>query len=257
MIPGLNTQLNVVGALLLRETRTRFGDQQLGYLWAILSPLLMILTFVAMISFGGRSAPDGMSAAGFIGTGMIPFFTFQNTLGRVVSSISSNKALLYYPQVYPLDLAIARSLLEVATCLSVFAIILGADAAWAGTLKVDNILHTLMGLLLAGALGASLGLVLCAGTVFMPALEQLWGPVMRPLFWISGIFFTANDLPTPALKFFQYNPVLHAIELVRDGWFPSYTSRVADPLYPIWWILTLSFIGLTLERMARPRIELA
>src|SRR5690606_27987409 len=257
MIPGLHTQVNVVGALLMRETRTRFGDQQLGYLWALISPLLVIFTFVALITFGGRGAPDGMSPVAFIATGLLPYTMFNHTLGKVQNATPSNRALLFYPQVFPLDLAISRFVLEVITYVAIFIILLGGEAAWQGSLKIDNLAHTLSGLLLGGLLGAGLGLVVGAGTLYWSTLEQIISPILRPLFFISGIFFSANDLPTPALAILSYNPVLHVVEMVRDGWFPSYTSRVLDLEYLIWWVLGFLFSGLTLERMSRPRIELS
>jgi ABC-type polysaccharide/polyol phosphate export permease len=53
------------------------------------------------------------------------------------------------------------------------------------------------------------------------------------------------------------NPMTHAIELVREGWFPSYTARHVDVAYPLSWILVLAFFGLSLERVARRRLELS
>ena len=88
------------------------------------------------------------------------------------------------------------------------------------------------------------------------AVERLQGPMMRPLFWTSGIFFTANDLPSGVREFFVLNPVLHVIETVRDGWFTAYTARYVDRLYVVSWILGLFFLGLALERVARRRIQL-
>ena len=53
------------------------------------------------------------------------------------------------------------------------------------------------------------------------------------------------------------NPLVHAIELVRDGWFPGYHARHVDVWYPLTWILVLLFFGLGLERMARRKLELS
>ncbi len=44
----LTTQARVIGALVLRETRSAFGDTQLGYLWAIVNPALSTLVLVAI-----------------------------------------------------------------------------------------------------------------------------------------------------------------------------------------------------------------
>jgi hypothetical protein len=39
---ALQTQSRVIHALIIRETRTRFGDSKLGYGWALLEPMLHI-----------------------------------------------------------------------------------------------------------------------------------------------------------------------------------------------------------------------
>ena len=78
---------------------------------------------------------------------------------------------------------------------------------------------------------------------------------MRPLFWLSGIFFTANSLPDNARSIMLYNPVLHATELVRDGWYDDYEARHVDLAYVGKWGLLLLLVGLMLERVVRRRIE--
>ena len=40
---------------------------------------------------------------------------------------------------------------------------------------------------------------------------------MRPLFWISGIFFAAEALPDGVRAVLLRNPVLHTTEFVRAG----------------------------------------
>jgi len=56
----LQTQGRVILALIIRETRTRFGDSKLGYGWALLEPILHILllslVFAVMMRGGRRSA---------------------------------------------------------------------------------------------------------------------------------------------------------------------------------------------------------
>src|SRR4051794_6139116 len=111
---GALTQLQVVHALLLRETKTRFGITKLGYLWAIIEPALWIGTFSAFYSSFRHLATPGMNIVAFITCGIIPFSMFRDIAGRCMVAISSNMGLLFYPQVRPLDLVIARVVLEIA-----------------------------------------------------------------------------------------------------------------------------------------------
>ena len=113
------------------------------------------------------------------------------------------------------------------------------------------------GIALAALLGASLGLTLCMLGVLSNVVERLRGPILRPLFWISAIFYTLDDVPADVRDLMLYNPIVHVIEIVRDGWFPEYTAKHADPLYVVWFILGFGLLGLLLERVVRRKIELS
>lgn len=253
---GISSQARVVEALILRETRTRFGKHQIGYLWAVIEPTLLVLTFYAVFALTNRQPPEGTYIIGFLATGMIPYQVFRSCVDRSATAISANKALLYYPQIRPLELIVARATLELATLTSVFFILMIADSLIAGRFAVDSILWVLIGLGLAGALGGALGMLVCAGTVFSSSVENLPGIVLRPMFWISGIFFSVGALPSEARNIVLWNPVLHLVELVRSAWYPAYGDRYVDLGYVSGWILALAFAGLTLERVARRRLEL-
>ena len=93
---GLDSQLAVVNALILRETRTRFGRNRLGYLWAVIEPVLVTLTFYAVLKVSKRELPAGMTGGDVTGAGgnaprRIP------EIGSAVSA--SNNGKLARPQV--------------------------------------------------------------------------------------------------------------------------------------------------------------
>lgn len=254
---GALIQLQVVHALLLRETKTRFGANQLGYLWAFLESGLWIGMFIAFYGLFGHVTPPGMSLVAFLTTGIVPFSLFRDTANRCMSAIEANKGLLFYPQVRPLDLVIARATLEAATYLGVMAMFMGGLALMEGPPRVDSLLQTFAGLGLASALGASLGLVCCGLSVYSPTVERLFPSLLRLVFWGSAVFHPVESLPKAMRDILLLNPVTHAIELVRDGWFPGYGAQHADARYVLAWIVVLSFFGLSLERMARRHLELS
>lgn len=254
---GSLTQLQVIYALLLRETKTRFGVNQLGYVWALVEPMMWIGTFVAFYHFFGRLAPPGMSALAFLTTGIVPFSLFRDTTQRCMSAIDANKGLLFYPQVRPLDLVMARASLELATHVVVMALLLGGLALWEGMPRIDSVLQVLAGLALASGLGTALGLVCCGLSVYSPTVERLFPTVLRLFFWLSALFHPVESLPKSARDLLLLNPVVHAIELTRDGWFPGYSARHVDASYPLLCILVLLFFGLSLERVARRHLELS
>jgi capsular polysaccharide transport system permease protein len=249
-------ELQVVYALVLRETRTRFGTHQLGYIWALTEPVILIATFAIMYMVVGRLAPLGLGIVPFLTTGFVPFLLFRESANRSLSAIGANRGLLFYPQVRPLDLVISRIILEFATQVVVFVLIMAAICLY--DWKAPNVdpLKLLGGFLLSFGLGASLGLTTCSLSVFSPTVERLVGPLLRPLFWVSGLFYAPSMLPRSVLRAQLYNPLVYAVELVRAGWFEQYHPADIDITYPLAWIGVLLLIGLGLERIARRRIQL-
>lgn len=252
---GALTQLRVIHAIALRETRTRFGSNQLGYLWALLEPVLWILTFYGLFRIVGRSAPDGTDIIYFLATGIVPYELVMKTSDRASLSIDANRALLFYPQVHTIDLILARGALEIATYFTVFVAIVGGQAAATGELEIEDVLQLVFGLGLSGLLGLTLGTVLCALSTLSRFVDRIKGPLFRPLFWVSGLFFTAEALPSRIREILMWNPILHCVEIVRDGFFVSYDSRHASAGYVLAWVIGLSFAGLTLERVVRRHIQ--
>ena len=70
----LGTQGRVVHALIIRETRTRFGDSKLGYGWALLEPIahILMLSLVFAVLMRGRP-PIGEEFFIFYYTGIIRY----------------------------------------------------------------------------------------------------------------------------------------------------------------------------------------
>jgi capsular polysaccharide transport system permease protein len=255
---GLLIQLQVVYALLLRETKTRFGASHLGYLWALVPPAAWIGMFAGVYAlFGRRLAPPGTSVLGFLVTGIVPFSAFRETATRCLNAIESNKGLLFYPQVRPLDLVIARVILEAATHVVLMALFMGGLALYEGPPRINSLFEVLMGMGLVIGLGAALGLLCCSLAVYSRTVERVFSIGMRLIFWTSALFHPVESLPKTVRDILLFNPIAQAIEIVRDGWFPSYDARHSDVWYPLAWILVMAFLGLSVERMARRRLEVA
>lgn len=250
-------QFNVIHALILRETRTRFGAHQLGYAWALLEPSLMIVTFLIMFAIAGRHPAAHLNVFSFLVTGIVPYMLFTHSVAQVSQAINGNKGLLFYPQVKPLDVVFARVTLEFCTYLAVFIFLMAANVLSQQRINVDDPLLIVMGFALASLLGSSLGLIFMGLGQLSNVAERARGPLMRPFFWVSGIFFTADSVPVGYRKVVLHNPVLHITEAVRAGWYPEYSDQYVDIPLVLMWILGLAFVGLTLETITRRRIEVS
>jgi len=249
------THSRVIHALILREMKTRFGRAQLGYIWALIEPTLYVLIFVALFELRGRETASGMPIILFILTGAIPFIMFRDTMQRSMSAIDNNRPLLTFPQVTPIDLLLGRALLEVATTIVAFVLLIVGVAVLAGHVKIADPLAVFMWLIVLGFLGFGAGAAFGALAPMFPSVQRLVPSLLlRPLFFLSGIFFTVEMIPEQIREYALLNPLLNLTELVRAAFFDEFESPYADGTYVVYFTLVVVFLGLAIQRALLKRI---
>lgn len=247
-LQALNVQGRVISALTLRETRARYGDSKLGFFWALFEPFAHIIVFIGIFSAMGRAIPLGDSMGIFILTGIIPWLLYSNIVGNVMIGLTNNKALLGYPQVMPLDIVISRVILDSVTLLVVLIIFFGVFHYLGYQIRVDSFLQMLEAYLLLILFATGVGLINAAIIPFYPSYKSIFRSFSRPLYFISGVFFTADFLSPEIYNIIDFNPLLHLIEWFRSGFYPSFQSNLYDPQYAIAVCVSTFAIGLVVER---------
>jgi len=245
-----------VHALLLREIRSRFARNKLGYIWALIDPALQVLVFYLIFAVMGRHDFAGMSLLLFLTTGVLPFSFMQNTYTHSSSAIEANKPLLSHPNVKVFDAVFARVLLQFCTSIMVFGIFLVAIWSTGEQFRIANPIEVVYCLALLTIAGMGLGLSINAFTTVMQSLPMLFGQVMRIFFFSSGIFFTVTDLPGQIREYVLYNPFLHLIDIVRFNFNPRLALSEVNLTYPTLVIVTILFLGLVSHFAMRRRILL-
>ena len=249
------TQARVVHAIMLREIKTRFGRQRMGYLWALLEPSAFVAIFALMFAYGNQMRPSGMPVVPFLITGFAPFLLFRSTMSQTMGAIEPNRILLTFPQVTPTDLVLARALLEVATLTVVFFLLLAVAHMLGFDIKVENPLGMLLVLGCLAMTGLGLGAFFAALTPFIRSMPQIVGMVAgRPLFFLSGLFFTAEMLPSTIREVLLLNPLLHMIEWLRSAVFVEFESQYASLEFAFGAALSICCLGLLTLRGLRKRI---
>jgi ABC-type polysaccharide/polyol phosphate export permease len=249
------TQWRVIYALILRETRTRFGDSILGYGWALLEPILHIATLSLAFAILMRGRPPiGAQFFVFYYTGLIPYHIFVHASSNMTFAITSNGPLLQLPLVKTIDVIVARGLLELVTDLLVAGLILtGFLAVGIGHLPTD-----FAGL--AGAIAAvwllacGCGFINAVLNAFGKSWDKIWTQVTRILYFISGIFYVPGMMPGWIRGILVWNPLLHGIDWFRASFFADYEPFWLDRLYLTMTAGLTLLAGLALERALRRRL---
>ena len=114
-------------ALVVREMNTKFGRSYGGYIWAIAEPLGGVMLLNLAFSLTVRRPPLGTNFPLFYATGIVPFFLFTGVSGAVASAIATNRGLLHYPVVSPLDAVFGKFILNFLTMLMVGVLLIDRD----------------------------------------------------------------------------------------------------------------------------------
>lgn len=245
---SVQIMFDVVHALFMRELKTRFGSSKLGYFWALTEPLAQVIVLCVMYSLTGRTSVMGVDVALFLIMGILPFGIFSKFVSGVSQAVTANKALFIYRQVTPIDPFITRSLIEI-TLYVVSFIVLMLIMAWLGhdVLPHDPLFFLVINLLLF-VFSFGVALCLCAAIQHWDETSKVASMIMRPMYFISGVFISASSIPKQYWPFFEWNPMLHFIELLRASYFKSYTTELGSLLYVAITAMFFLVIGLMLYR---------
>lgn len=241
-------RLRVIGALMVRDMGSRFGRASGGYMWAILEPLGGILLLSLAFGLALRNPPLGTSFMLFYATGVVPFSMFNMLSKSVGGAVQSNKGLLSYPVVSLLDAVFAKVALNFVTSLLVATLILGGIITFNGLHVNLDIASALLSVSLAALLGTGIGALNCVLFGFFPTWKNFWGVLTRPLFLLSGVFFTFESVPPAFQKILWWNPLVHVVGLMRAGFYGSYDAGYVSIPYVLGIALATFVLGSYLMR---------
>lgn len=245
---------DVTFGLLIRELKTRFGSYRLGYAWALLDPLLMISLFSAIFGMRSQSGFGGVPVQVFITAGYLPFMFFNKVVNQLKSAVSANMGLFCYRQVTPFATFVARFMLE-AMIGMVVGIILVLGLLWFGFDAIpSDPLMVILGYMLLMIFSFSLGMVFCVVGNLVPEANKFLSLLMMPLMFISCVMHPLISVPPHYQHWFLWNPLVHAIELIRCGWIAGYNSPNVSWSYFATVTLVLLTFAMSCYRLSHRRL---
>jgi ABC-type polysaccharide/polyol phosphate export permease len=238
----------VIGALVLREMLTRYGRNNIGFLWLFVEPLLFTLVVISVKGARIGVYKDLISGVAFAVTGWPALMLWRNMPNRCMGALKSNRSLLHHRQVTIPDIFMARIVVEFMAASTSFIFITAGFYALGRLMAPEDILKVVAAWLLLAWFGAGLALTLGSLSERFVVLENLWRPMSYILMPLSGIAFLVETLPPNLQELVLWIPMLNCVELLRDGWFGSLFQAHYDIGYVVIFNLCLSFVGLSLLR---------
>lgn len=247
-------------ALLIRNVQKKFitsinSSRSLGVVLVFFEPVMHITIWMVMRMAFGLGGGNGLATPLFILLGASPFLFVRNAVQRSTGLIKSNKALFNFRQIRPIDPIIANVLTELSISFIIFMSIL-AVFVWIGVpWQVHDLTYLLLNTLSLVLLTLGMALTVSIACFFLDIIKTLMTVFMRVFYILSGVFFSADQLPEVMRSVLLCNPVFQYIEIIRQCFngntiHQSYT----DPLYLFQCAMLVFVFGLGLYVASRERI---
>ena len=251
---ALFTQQRIIGALILRDIKTRFGRSHVGYLIAIAWPLLHMLGIMGAQFVTAKVTPIGTDLAVFAGTGLLPYILCLYPARMMTLAIAQNRPLLLFSIVKTMDMIIARAILEILTACVVTMIFLFILYAADVDFQPIDPAEAIFSVLAAIFLGISIGTF---NAIMYMLFRQTWMIVfiilMIVMYVTSGAFILSSNLSVEVREVLWYNPLFQLVEWLRSAYYDGYGAASLSKTYVLGFSLVCFFLGIVGEKVFRGR----
>ena len=223
---AMKREIAVILAVATYENHRKASQSPLGNWESILTPLQIMLFFVAMrLGFSFVRGNNRLAAGGstdmyfniiiFIASGFAIAFLFRQIAVKALSGLKL-RSPLYYKRIEPIDILLALSLNDVRAFSTISLALMGLVWAFTWSFQMDSPGLAICIYLLVVNMAIGFGICL----VFLGRLNKfltklLKRIIQRLIIFTSGLFFATFELPEYARPFVTWNPVLHGVELFR------------------------------------------
>ncbi|TKJ86649.1 sugar ABC transporter permease [Paenibacillus sp. CFBP13512] len=211
---------NIVVQFVKRETASRYKGSYLGFLWSVLTPLLMLIvyTFVFGEIFQAKwhaESTNKLEYAVIIFAGLTTYNLFSEVVGRSPFLILSNtnyvKKVVFPLEVFPV-IAVGSALVNAAinfVLIAIFTVIVNHTLHWTVILLPIVILPLLFFTLGVSWLLSALG-------VFLRDIGQVIAIVIQALMLLSPILYSVDTIPLKFRWFYYLNPITYFVGDIRN-----------------------------------------
>ena len=241
-INGLKIVKNVVEGLIYRELKTRVTKSDSGIIGIFIEPIAVIVVFLLIFYFLRGNNPN-LDTRLFLLSGIILFTLFTQIALRSINAITANEALFIYKPVKPMDTVIARTIVETGLYAIVFLTLSLGIFYLAEEVILNDFPLMVISFVLLSLTAFGFGLLLMVLGHKYPPLKNFLPVITRPLWFISGVFFSIRSLPENIIPWLSWNPILQAIELIRHSYSVDYI--IDKQIVSLNYLTTCAFVSCT------------
>jgi capsular polysaccharide transport system permease protein len=255
MFEGGRSNARVLKSFLVRDLIAQFGRHNIGFLWAILEPMILCAGVATIWYLVKPPFYHGVPIVAFVVTGYMPLTLFRHLTGPSARLFRRSVGLLVHRQLGLLDIFLSRMTLEFAGSTMAFAVIY-LTLYFAGAAEmVHDYRLVVWGWLLLTWLCVGLAACIAAATELSEAVGHFVQPVQYLSIPLSPTFYMVDWLPLTAQQLLYWNPLTHPYEMIRAGFFGPAVHAIYDPIVTTVGGLLLLAIGIPGIAAVRERLH--
>ena len=248
---GWAVQIRVLHALMIRELTTRFGRENIGFLWIMVEPLLFAVLVGLIWRLTKGPEEHGVGIIAFVVTGYIPITLFRHGISRSVAVFTVNNSLLYHQQVKILDFILVRFLIEVLGSMMAYVFI-AVILIYLDEFPIPDDI----GLFIAGWAAYaffcfSVCLVIAPLSEMSEILEKFIPVTTYVMIPFSGLFYMVSWMTPDVREYLLWSPFVNGMEMMRKGIWGGEVTTYYNVWNPVACSVVISAIGLSLCRRVR------
>lgn len=251
---GVVKQFRIIGAMLMRETTTRFGREQLGFLWVIGEPLMFCMGVITLWHFLRGPYEHGIRLAPFCMTGYMCLILLRHMIGMSMGAIQANSGLMHHRQVTVIHIFIARNLVEYLGSTSAFIVVYVVLLAMHQVDLPHNYLLAYAGWITQGWISFTLAIMFAAFALKIEVLERVVSLLTYAMIPLSGAFTMAAWVPANYRHIYLSVPMPHGVEMLRAGVFGDNIPTYYTAWYP--WACGAIFLLIALIMLANSKEQI-
>lgn len=253
---GLAVQGRVIHALMARELTLRYGRDNIGFLWAVLEPMLLCSGVMVISSVSG-SDKGNVGIVELILTGYMPLTLWRHMTNPAQNMFRTNVALLNHRRITLFDMIAGRMALEFISTTTALLLVWSTLNAFGVVGDIQHYDLFFVGWLMMFWMGTVSGALIAVGTEISETAERLVQPIQYLNIPLSGTFFLVDWLPEWGQKLILYHPLIHCYEVFRAGFFGDAIVSHYELGYFSACGLVMTFIAFWALRYIRSRVRLS
>ena len=200
--------------LVWRDIKSLYAQTVLGFLWAILHPLVQIVVFTVIFGHVAKISTDGIPYFLFSSVAIIPWAYISQAMSRSSASLTQGSSMLgkiYFPRlIFPITPVLAKL---VDFGISMFIIV--CIMLYYRVAPTMNLLFFPVLLLMMMSIPLGIGLWLSSLAIRFRDIQQAMPFFIQMLMYSAPIVYSASTIPDKFRMIYSLNPIVGVIEGYR------------------------------------------